>query len=284
MKISGRLIEHALLSAVLMLAAAVPASAEVNDSDLGIHLRGALGGGRVYLGYVSYSNNTGDLGAGPGATLNVAGMLAYKFIGVEGNMLVGTIGDLEWEDEDLGGVERTYESTGSGYYSILDLKLGFNLFREEGDMGYTFIYAGPRYWKMERDQDSFKIDEVESLTQNKLEAEGVGWIVGFRDFSTIGPNDGFAVVLQTGFFAGKAPVDDFKWENASQDLKTDQSITLGGELAAGIALQNIGFSLVGGFRGEANVTTFKDPLAPADEESAFGLGNITFFVEAGMQF
>ena len=284
MKIFGRLIKHALLSAALMLTAAVPASAEVNDSDLGIHLQGALGGGRVYLGYVSYSNSTGDLGAGPGATLNVAAMLAYKFIGVEGNMLVGTIGDLEWKDEDAGGVEHTYESTGSGYYSILDLKLGFNLFREEGDMGYTFIYAGPRLWKMERDQDSFKIDDVEALTQNKLEADGTGWIVGFRDFSTIGPNDGFAVVLQTGFFAGKAPVDDFKWENASQDLKTDQSITLGGELAAGIALQNIGFSLVGGFRGEANVTTFKDPLAPADEESAFGLGNITFFVEAGMQF
>ncbi len=49
MKISGRLIKHALLAAALMLTAAVPARAEVNDSDLGIHLRGALGGGRVYL-------------------------------------------------------------------------------------------------------------------------------------------------------------------------------------------------------------------------------------------
>lgn len=139
MMISGRLIKHALLSAALMLTAAVPARAEVNDSDLGIHLRGALGGGRVYLGYVSYSNSTGDLGAGPGVTLNVAAMLAYKFIGVEGNMLVGTIGDLEGKDEDAAGVERTYEFTGSGYSSITALKLGFNIFRVEGDIGYTFI-------------------------------------------------------------------------------------------------------------------------------------------------
>ena len=284
MKISVKLITHALLSAALMLTAAVPARAEVNDSDLGIHLRGALGGGRVYLGYVSYSNSTGDVGAGPGVTLNVAAMLAYKFIGVEGNMLVGTIGDLEWKDEDAGGVEHTYESTGSGYYSILDLKLGFNLFREEGDMGYTFIYAGPRLWKMERDQDSLKQGSIEVPTNNKYEAHGRGWIVGFRDFSTIGPNDSFAIVLQTGLFGGKAPVDNFEWSNVPQNLKTDQSLTFGGELAGGIALQNIGFSLVGGFRGEANVTTFKDPLAPADEESAFGLGNVTFFVEAGLQF
>ncbi len=93
----------------------------------------------------------------------------------------------------------------------------------------------------------------------------------FRDFSTIGSNDGFAIALQPASWR-KAPVDDFEWENASQDLKTDQSITLGGELAAGIALQNIGFSLVGGFRGEANVTTFKDPAAPADEESPSASG------------
>ncbi len=283
MKISGRLIKRALLAA-LVLTAAVPARAEVNDSDLGVYLRGALGGGRVYLGYVSYGNSTGDLGAGPGATLNLAAMLAYKFIGVEGNMLVGTIGDLEWKDEDLGGDEHTYTSTGSGYYSILDLKLGLNLFREEGDMGYTFIYGGLRYWRMVRAQDSLKEDENEVFTGTKLEAEGNGWIVGFRDFSTIGPNDGFAVVLQTSLFAGKAPVDNFKWNDAGQDLENNKSLTLGGELAAGIALQDIGFSLVGGFRGEANVTTFKDPAAPADEESAFGLGNITFFVEAGMQF
>ncbi len=283
MKISGRLIKHALLSAALVLTAAVPAIAEVNDSDLAIHLRGALGGGRVYLGYVSYSNSTGDLGAGPGATLNVAAMLAYSFIGVEGNMLVGTMGDLEWKDE-VAGTEYTFTSKGSGVYSIFDLKLGFNLFREEGDMGYTFIYAGPRIWSMKRNQDSLKRDNTEFPTNKKYEANGSGWIVGFRDFSTIGSNDGFAIALQTGLFGGKAPVDDFEWENASQDLKTDQSITLGGELAAGIALQNIGFSLVGGFRGEVNVTTFKDPLAPADEESAFGLGNVTFFVEAGMQF
>ncbi len=82
---------------------------------------------------MSYSNSTGDLGAGPGATLNVAAMLAYKFIGVEGNMLVGTMGILNgkmrWPEPSIRLPPRL------GVYSILDLKLGFNLFREEGDMG-----------------------------------------------------------------------------------------------------------------------------------------------------
>jgi len=108
--------------------------------------------------------------------------------------------------------------------------------------------------------------------------------VGFRDLSTIGPNDGFAIAIQTGLFFGKAPVDSFKIDGTSQNLKNKDSATVGGELAGGIALQNLGFLALGGFRGEVNATTFEDTAVSGDDESAFGFGNITFFVEAQLQF
>ncbi len=275
------LLKYTMMTTALVLTAALPARAVVNDSDLGMHRRGAVGGGAVFMGYNSYGSTIGDVGTGSGAMLNMAAMLAWKFIGVEGNIFVGSIGDLEW-DAELSGTKYTYTSKGSGSYMNLDLKLGFDLFREEGDMGYTFIYAGPRYWRMDRKQDSFEVNGMETPVDNTQEAKGSGWTVGFRDFSTIGPNDGFAVVLQTGLFAGTAPVDKLKWNNYTSDQKVDQSLTIGGELALGVALQNIGFSVVGGLRTEANVSVFKDPTT--DDESAFGLGNVMFFVEAGLLF
>ena len=181
----------------------------------------------------------------------------------------------------------TYKSTGSGYYTVFDLRLGARLFTEPGDMGYTYFYLAGRWWKTERNQDSVEVNGSETydpLYTGKREGNGKGWNIGYRDFSTFGPNNSFAIALQTGFFIGKAPVDEFKRDGQDENLTNDESISLGGELAGGVALQNLGFSVVGGFRGEINVTTFKDSAATGDDESVFGFGNITFFVEAGMQF
>ncbi|MFW5771101.1 MAG: hypothetical protein ACOCX9_06665 [Spirochaetota bacterium] len=286
MKKTGKLLMILFLAAAVSFAMAAPSQAEVNDSDLGLELRGALGAGQVLWGYVYYSSETGDFGTGPGGTINLAALLSYKFIGLEANILAGSTGDLEWTDEDDSGNEVDFKSKGSGSYSVLDLKLGLNLFREPGDMGHTFIYGGLRYWSTSREQDTLEADgnKIPEYSGVDLEGNGSGWIVGFRDLSTIGANDGFAIAIQTGFFFGKAPVDTFKVDGDEEDLTVNESATVGGELAGGIALQNLGFLALAGFRGEVNATTFDDSVAPSGEESAFGFGNITFFVEAQLQF
>jgi hypothetical protein len=274
-----------VMAIVAMLMLSIPLAAGVNDTDHHFSLRGSLGGGSLFWGYVSHGNSSADLGTGNTGVLGLAALYSWKFIAVEGDWQIGSITELKWKDKDEFGVEHEYKSKGSGYYSVFDLKLGVRLFTEEEDMGYTYFYGGGRFWSTERTEDSFSIDGVTYNTgATTRKGNGSGWIFGYRDFSTIGANDGFAIVIQSGLYFGKAPVDRFEQDGVKLTQSEKASITMGGELAGGIALQDIGFSIVGGFRGQINATTFNDTAAPDDEESVFGFGNVVFFAEAGMQF
>ncbi|NCC45112.1 MAG: hypothetical protein EOM18_16370 [Clostridia bacterium] len=93
-----------------------------------------------------------------------------------------------------------------------------------------------------------------------------------------------AIAVQSGLFLGNAPVSKMSTDGADQSYPVKDSVSLGMELGAGFSMQYLGLSVIGGFRGEINATTFKDSAAPTDEESIFGFGNIMFFVEAGMMF
>lgn len=271
-----------IVSIIISLASA--SFATVNEGNHGLQLRGGIGGGKVLWGYINQGGSSGDLGTGEGATINLSAMYNYSFFGIDAGILSGNIDNLEWSDKDPAGNNHEYKSTGSGTYTIFDIKFGAKLFTEPGDMGYTFIYFGKRYWETKRSQDSVEVDGFKFLTSKKMEASGDGWIYGFRDFSTIGWDEGLAIVIQTGFYLGKAPVNKLKDNGAEVTYPVKESITFGGELAAGLALQNIGFSVVGGLRGDINLSTFKDSAATAEDESIFGFGNYMFFIEAGMMF
>ncbi len=258
-----------------------PHSARAADDQGQFILRGGLGAGRILWGYIDHGSGSGDLGTGKSVLLNLNLMYAYSLFGVEASLTALPISTLEWEDEDNvdPSITHSYKSTGDGAVAVFDLKLGVRLFSEPEDMGYTFIYAGLRSWSTERNQDTFQMDSVHLATTVKREARGNGWILGFRDFSTIGPNGGFAIVVQSGFWFGKAPVEEMKTNGVKSPLKEKDNLSFGGELGGGIALQNIGLSIIGGFRGDVNLTVFNDPAAPADEESVFGFGYLMGFVE-----
>lgn len=112
---------------------------KINNGGHGLHLRGSLGVGRIFWGYISYGSSSGDLGTGAGGELNLAAMYNYSLLGLELNFMSGRINDLEWTDKDT---NNKYKSTGTGNYSVLDFKIGAKLFTEPGDMGYTFFYFG----------------------------------------------------------------------------------------------------------------------------------------------
>lgn len=259
-------------------------SSGINSGNHGLHLRGSLGAGQIFWGYISHGSSSGDLGTGPGAAINLAAMYNYSMLGLELNLLSGSINDLEWKDKDEFDDEYTYKSTGTGNYTVIDFKIGAKLFTEPGDMGYTYIFAGKRYWSSSRKQETVEWGSFKDTSTEERKAKGDGWIYGFRDFSTLGMDEGFAIAVQSGLFLGKAPVSKMSTDGADQSYPVKESLSLGMELGAGIAMQNIGLSVIGGFRGEINATTFKDSAAPTGEESIFGFGNIMFFVEAGMMF
>jgi len=250
----------------------------INSGSHGLHLRGALGAGQVAWGYLNDSTSRGDLGTGDGSNISLSAMYNFTLVGFEFNYLGGNIKDLEWTENDI-----DYKSTGSGHYNVYDWKLGAKLFTEPGDMGYTFIFMGKRYWNTVRKQDTREWDTFVDNTDVKYEAKGDGWIYGIRDFSTIGSNDGTAFVIQSGLYFGTAPVTSFKIDGIKQTLPDKKdSPTFGAELGAGVAFQNIGLSVIGGLRGEFNVTTYEDDAT--GDESVFGFGNSVFFLEAGMMF
>jgi hypothetical protein len=256
----------------------------INSGNQGLHLRGALGAGKIFWGYISYGSGSGDLGTGEGANMNLAALYNYSILGVEANFQTGNISNLKWTDKDSSNIEHHYTSTGSGDYTIFDLKLGAKLFTSAGDMGYTYFFVGKRFWNTTRKQDSLEYDGVKYASSSERKAKGDGWIFGYRDFSTLGSNNGLALAIQSGLFFGKAPVSKMSTDGVDNTYPVKSSVSIGGELGAGIALQNLGFSVIGGFRGEINVTTFNDSSAPASKESVFGFGNALFFVEAGMMF
>lgn len=279
-----KFIKISLAAAYIILFLASVSYSEVNDGNHGFHLRGGIGAGNLYWGYLNQGGNTADLGEGNGdGAIYFSAMYNYKYLGIEASLMSGNISDLEWKDT-TGSTEYTYKSTGTGSYTAVDLKLGAKLFAEPGDMGYTYIYGGMHYWSTERTQETIEFAGTKTTADKKYKGNGSGWIIGFRDFSTIGWDKGLAIVIQTGLYGGKAPADKFSQDGVEVTYGVKQAYTLGGELAAGIALQNIGLSIVGGVRGHADISVFDDSAASGEDESVFGFGNLMFFVEAGIMF
>ncbi len=258
----------------------------INSGELGIHLRAAYGAGDVAWGYIGSGSDRGDLGTGDGSSYNIAAMASYTLLGFEFNYMGGDIEDLEWTAEEA-GTEVDYKSTGSGNYKVYDWKLGARLFTEPGDMGYTFIYMGKRYWNSERKQDTQEADGIPNplFSDIKYKAKGDGWIYGIRDFSTIDFSDTMGVVIQSGLFFGTAPLTSFKIDGTKADLPSDKTpLSFGAELGAGVSFNEIGLSVIGGVRGEFNITAYDDSTDPTEDESVFGFGNRVYFLEVGMMF
>ncbi len=261
------------------------ADSGTTDKDWGFHLRGSLGAGKIFWGYISHASGSGDLGTGAGGIINLAALFNYSAFGLELNILSGNIDELEWTDTNSSNVTSNYNSTGTGNYTVTDFKAGAKLFTEPGDMGYTYFYGGLRFWSSERSEESRSVNGVTQPSQQQTrKAKGNGWILGYRDFSTFGWDDGLAIVFQTGFYFGKSPVKKMSTDGADQTLPVKSSFNIGGEVGAGVAFQNIGLSVIGGMRGDINATSFKDPAAPVGEESIFGFGGYMFFIEAGYAF
>lgn len=294
MNITKRIINFMLLTVVFLSAPVLTLAQEydvssepgINSGNNGFHLKGSVGVGKLFWGYISHGSGSGDLGTGEAANINIGAMYNYSFLGLEFNMLAGNISNLKWKDTDnVTKNEYTYESNGTGQYTVFDLKIGARLFTEPADMGYTFFYLGKRYWNSERKEKTRKINGVTVYSaEEKREAKGDGTIYGYRDFSTI-PIDGVSsLVIQSGLFFGKAPVSEMSTNGINQTYPVNESLSIGAEIGAGIAFEKTGLSVIGGVRGEINATTFIDKAAPVDEESVFGFGNAVVFVEAGLMF
>lgn len=229
---------------------------EVNSTDTGILVNGAISTGGVIFGVVGNTTNSGNLGTGSGSGFHFGAMANFNMLAIGIAYSGVNYSSLEW-DEEISGVDYKMKSEGNGRYWTFDFIFGAKMFTEAGDMGYTLPYIGYRFWRVNRNQEDVTRNGIPYPAGNiEWELVGKGWLFGIRDFSTVSLGD-FAIVLQSGLWLYNAPMFTLKSNGNEINMTTDQSFGLGFEIGLGVAMENMGLSVVGGIKMDLQATKFK---------------------------
>ncbi len=280
MKLHKSIILYFLIFTSTTIASIVQAHSEVNDTVDELVLRGSILVGDIYWGY-----STENYPDGPGSVFSFSALYSYNIFGCELNISYADFNELQWSEEDFLEKKHEYKTTGSGRFAIIDLKLGTKLFASKGDIGYILLYLGSRYWKGKWSEESREIDGVTNSIILDSESYGRNWIIGFRDFSSLGDESGLSFVLQTGFYLAipiKMLETNYYESNGSRIKNSSITGTFGGEFGIGLALQEYGCAITIGFRGERiTINPFRNFDNPFP---SFILGYAGLFIEASYQF
>lgn len=229
---------------------------DVNSTSAGILVNGGISTGGVIFGVIYNTTSQGELGTGSDNGFHFGAMANYNMLAIGIAYSGVNYSSLEW-DEEISGVEYKMKSEGEGKYWTFDFTFGAKMFTEAGDMGYTFPFIGYRFWKATRNQENVTRNGTSYSAYNvEYELAGKGWIFGIRDFSTL-PLDGLSIVLQSGLWYYNAPMFTLKSNGNEIYTTSEESIGFGFEIGLGVAMENIGLSVVGGLKMDLQATSFK---------------------------
>lgn len=241
---------------ILMLLITPAIANEVNSTGSSLIVHGGFSGGSTIFGVVGNSTSRGDLGTGTGTGFHFGSLVSYHMFVIGINYSTVKYSTLEW-NEEISGTEYKMKSEGDGRYWSFDLLFGAKLFTESGDMGYTLPYLGYRFWKAVRNQDDVTRNSIPYPAGDiDWDLSGHGWIFGIRDFSTLSLGS-FALALQSGIWYYNAPMATLKSNGNEIQTQSEKSAGFGFELGAGIAMEDIGFSVIGGIKIDVQATAFK---------------------------
>ena len=252
---------------------------DVNSTDSGLIINGGLGYGATTFGIIPDSTDEGDLGTGPGGALFLGAMFNYSIISFGINYTRASFNDMEWK-ETISGTEHEFKSYGDGNFSTWTFLLGIKAFTEAGDMGYTNIYGGYRFWNAKRTIDYQTLDSIKvPNSDSEYELSGKGWIIGFKDLSTF-PLGLFSLALQTGLWYANTPVNTLKANGVKADITKDQTAGFGFDIGAGLAFEDIGLSVIAGLTMDLTASTFKE----AGNDNVAGAGYAEFYINVAKEF
>jgi len=243
----------------------------VNSTNMSVMVYGGIG-----YGNSEYGESIGDditlvtgVGKDSAYALEFGSLINYSFIAAQLNFTGVQLNDLKSD------IATEY---GDGYYITIDATAGLKLFTEQGDMGYTYLYGGFRYWQLTRN-----VDQIGTAPNSdyKEEFSGKGWIVGFRDYSTF-PVSSFSIVLLTGLNFYSAPIDKDKYEGSNVSFSVSENEGAAYELGLGVAFEEIGLSVVASVRGDFNAVVYK--VDGATDSIVFGAGYTQFFLTLTKDF
>lgn len=243
----------------------------VNGTNMSVMVYGGIGYGKSYFGETSGDDISLITGVGDDKAYacEFGSFFNYRFIGANLSYTGVQLNDLKSD------ISTEY---GDGYYMTIDATAGFKLFTEQGDMGYTYLYGGLRYWQLTRN-----VDRQGTLPNSgyKEKFSGKGWIVGFRDFSTY-PVSSFSIVLQTGLSIYSAPIDKDKYDGTNISFSTSKDAGAILELGLGVAFEDLGLSVVASVRSDDNAVVYK--VDGNTESTVFDAGYTQFFLTITKDF
>jgi len=200
-----------------------------------------------------------DLGSGFGYGLNLQALYNYDLYGFEVSSIYSYVGNTEishlvFSGTNLQTREPIYEDkdftyNGNGNFFLLDTKVGLKIFTEPDDMGYTFLYTGFRFWTFSYSYNSYKIEDGVNYSDvdSGFSMTGYGWLLGFRDFSTIKISDELSLVFEFSVFMNSAPSYYIKeklyGETTYIDFDKRVGISYGFDTGIGIAFEKKGFAI-----------------------------------------
>ena len=252
---------------------------DVNSTNSGLIINGGLGYGATTFGIIPDSTDEGDLGTGLGGALFLGAMFNYSIISFGINYARAKFNDMEWE-ETISGTKYKYKSYGDGNFSTWTFLLGIKAFTEAGDMGYTNIYGGYRFWNAKREIDYQTIDSIKIPNSDyEYELSGKGWIFGFKDLSTF-PLGFFSLALQTGLWYANTPINTVKGDGEKLNITKDQTAGFGFDIGAGLAFEDIGLSVIAGLTMDITASTFKYN----SNDYVGGAGYAEFYINVAKEF
>ncbi len=242
----------------------------VNSGNFGLILQGAYGYGSTIYGDASGDSIDSTLGTGPGKGFDLSVMGNFSIFALKLDYTRAELNTLKYTQK-VNGANVDYESRGDGYFTTMDALLGVKLFTEAGDMGYTHLYGGYRYWTVKRYTDAQYINGIKTASPaSKDDITGGGWIAGYQDLTTI-PLGFISFAFQSGIWIDSAPVKSFKSNGIKRNIKTDIGFGLGLNLGIGAAFEDLGLLVLVGYKTDITATTYKESGTDSVNGAGYGL-------------
>lgn len=246
----------------------------VNSGTFGLILQGGLDTGKTLYGDNNGSSSS-SFGSGPGSGYDAGAMANLSIFAVKVQYTYSTFGTMKYT-KTISSTEYKYETRGDGYYSTLDALLGLKLFTESGDMGYTYLYGGYRYWTAERNITSTYVNGTDAGITSKTELKGGGVICGFQDLSTL-PLGFISLAIQSAVWIDSAPVK--KVNGSSFNYPNKKALGLGFNLGVGVAFENIGLLVLAGYKIDVTATKYTSGSTDYAAGAGYGLAYISLAKE-----
>ena len=182
-----------------------------------------------------------DTGRATGFGLDVGAMFSWKFLAVDVDYNLATMGKITQPDIEITSNGNTTtipggEIPGSGSFGSLEAKAGFIYGTKPGRADYYLVYGGFKTWN------------VSYTPEGGSEAKwsGNGWVAGVEGAYTVAGGDALSIFGTTSLFAQSLPIK----KAGEEKIEGYSGIGFGGSQGGGVLFGGLGLSVALNIRAD----------------------------------